>query len=303
MKKAIALAVITATLALAQLPKPGGGSGGGGGGSGTVGPGTEGAMAKFATTTTIGDATPGTDYVVSLTGGTGITCSGADGVITCSKDGAVVATHLVGSGAPSANCTQGFFFYTNSANGDYYRCSATDTWTIATVLTSYVTFQAGICQNTTAGTNFSLPAANLPAATCITGSNINTAELLFDAGTDESMQSWLRLPTGWTGAIDFALKWRAAATSGNVVWGLQTICVADAETSDPAFNTANTITDAAKGTTLQENDASTTGITTTGCAAGERMFFKVYRDADNGSDTMSGDAGLLSVTFTLRRTI
>jgi hypothetical protein len=33
----------------------------------------------------------------------------------------------------------------------------------------------------------------------------------------------------------------------------------------------------------------------TGCAAGEEMLFRFFRDADNASDTMSGNAELISL--------
>jgi hypothetical protein len=101
--------------------------------------------------------------------------------------------------------------------------------------------------------------------------------------------------------VDLAFKWFTAATSGDVVWQAATICVADAETSDPAFNTASTVTDTAKGTTLQDNDAVITGLTITGCAAGEVLYLKVSRDPAHGSDTLAATAKLRGVELTFRR--
>ena len=91
------------------------------------------------------------------------------------------------------------------------------------------------------------------------------------------------VPAAWAGAV-------------------ATICVADAETDDPAFNTASTVTDAAKGTTNQTNDATVTGITTTGCAAGELLHLKVFRDSAHASDTLAATARLIGVELTMRRT-
>lgn len=164
-----------------------------------------------------------------------------------------------------------------------------------------VWFAAAGCNNATATSFYDLPTANAPAAACITGTNTQKGVLDFDAATDESAQVTLALPSDFTGAIDVKYKWLAAATSGSVVWGVQTACVADAETDDPSWNTASTVTDAAKGTTLQTNDASITGITATGCAAGELLHLRFFRDADNGSDGMTGDAGLIGAEVTLRR--
>lgn len=168
-------------------------------------------------------------------------------------------------------------------------------------LSQLITFTAANCQGTSAFTAFATPAANAPAATCVTGSNTNYATLDFDAATDESVQYHFPLASDWTGNIDISFRWRAAATSGDVIWAVQTACVADGETGDPAFNTASTVTDTAKGTTLQFNDASISAITVTGCAAGEELFFKLYRDADAGGDTMAGDAQLIWARFTTRR--
>lgn len=164
-----------------------------------------------------------------------------------------------------------------------------------------VWFAAAGCNNATATSFYDLPTSNAPAAACITGTNTQKGVLDFDAATDESAQVSLALPSDFTGAIDVKYKWLAAATSGSVVWGVQTSCVADAETDDPSWNTASTVTDAAKGTTLQTNDASITGVTATGCAAGELLHLRFFRDADNGSDGMTGDARLIGAEVTLRR--
>lgn len=171
----------------------------------------------------------------------------------------------------------------------------------AITIVDKVWFAAAGCNNTTATSFYDLPTSNPAAAACITGTNTQKGVLDFDAATDESGQVSLALPSDWSGNIDLRYKWSAAATSGSVVWGVQTSCVADAETDDPSWNTASTATDAAKGTTLQTNDASMTSITVTGCAAGELMHLRFFRDADNGSDDMTGDARLIGVELTLRR--
>jgi hypothetical protein len=38
--------------------------------------------------------------------------------------------YLTGSGAPSMNCTTGAALYTDSGNGNFYICTATNTWTL-----------------------------------------------------------------------------------------------------------------------------------------------------------------------------
>jgi hypothetical protein len=54
---------------------------------------------------------------------------------------------------------------------------------------------------------------------------------------------------------------------------------------------------------LQFNTVSLTGLTTTGCAAGETAFFIIHRDTDTAGDTLDQDVRLVSITFTLRRSV
>ena len=69
----------------------------------------------------------------------------------------------------------------------------------------------------------------------------------------------------------------------------------------PAFNTASTVTDTAKGVANQTNDADITGVTMTGCAAGELLHLKALRDPAHASDTLAATARLIGVELTLRR--
>lgn len=162
------------------------------------------------------------------------------------------------------------------------------------------------CQNTTAGLLWDSPTSNAAAATCVTGSNTTKGVADFDAATDESLQNTLRLPDDWTGAIDAKVVWFAAATSGAAGLCVQLVCVADAETDDPSFPaqaSGNCVSDTAKGTTNQTNVATITGVTSTGCAAGELMHVQLSRDANGGAvtDDMSGDARVIGLELTARR--
>lgn len=165
--------------------------------------------------------------------------------------------------------------------------------------------RGGYCQNATAFTEWSLPATNPAVAACNQGTNTMKGTLDFADGANSlSAQYHMPLPSDWVGAIDVAFKWYAGtATSGAVVWQFATICVADAATSDPAFNAASTVTDTAKGTVNQDNDASITAVTITGCTAGKMLYMKVFRDPANGADTMADTAHLRSVEVTYRRGI
>lgn len=164
---------------------------------------------------------------------------------------------------------------------------------------------AAICNNATASSpGWSFPTSNPGVPACQTGSNTQYGTMDFaDGGSTLSAQYHLKLPSDWSSTVDAKIVWFTSATTNSVVWQIATICVADAETSDPAFNTASTVTDAAKGTTLQLNDASITTVTVTGCAAGELMFVKVLRDPTTGADTLAATARLVGVELTFRRAI
>lgn len=164
-------------------------------------------------------------------------------------------------------------------------------------------FPAAGCNNATAGNIWDLPASNPAVAACKTGTNTQMGVLDFADGSNLSAQITYALPSTWTGTVDANIKWLSSGTTGNVVWQLSTICVADAETDDPAFNTASTVTDATKGTTLQTNDAAITGVTATGCAAGELMHLKIQRDSAHASDTLAATARLIGVELVIRESL
>lgn len=166
-------------------------------------------------------------------------------------------------------------------------------------------WDSAACQNATAQLIWNEPTANAPAAACDTGANTQKGYASFDATTDESFQTDWVLPTGFTGAIDIHFIWKAAATSGAVGWCAQLIRVADTSTSDPAFPAqaaGNCVSDTAKGTTLQENHATITGVTCTSCAARDHVYVRISRDANGGAvtDDMTGDAHLMKFGRTWR---
>jgi len=199
------------------------------------------------------------------------------------------------------------------AGTDYSTPSSTDTLTNKTYNvastgnaftdTSKITLITAGCQNATAALFWDTPTTNPAVAACVTGTNTQKGVADFADGANSlSMQTGFLLPSDWVAGIDAKLLWLSSVTTGDVVWQVATICTADAETDDPAFNTASTVTDTTKGTTNQLNTATITGITATGCAAGEFMHVKVFRDPTHASDTMAGTARLMAVELTLTRT-
>ncbi|MEQ1876815.1 MAG: hypothetical protein ABL958_09215, partial [Bdellovibrionia bacterium] len=238
-------------------------------------------------------------------------------------NGAQTFRELASGSAPTAAAGKAFIYADStshllrvSLNGggyaDVLTNTSTDTLTNKTLdaegtgnlltIPVKINYKAAVCQNATASLGFSTPTTNAAVAACVTGPTTQYGVAQFaDGASTLSVQDHFTLPSDWTGSIDISGKWRSSTTTNNVVWQVATICVADGETADPAFNTASTVTDAAKGTANQTNDFSISGITATGCAAGEELYFKFFRDPANASDNHAGTAELLSLTFTLRR--
>ena len=194
------------------------------------------------------------------------------------------------------------------------------------------TFQGAVCQSSTAASPFSLAAANAGIPSCATGTNTNTATLHFIAGSTSYAQQHVPLPKTWSGTVDAGIRWRAAATSGTVVWGIKTVAVPDGMGMDQAFGASpSTVSTTAPGTTLTLKTDTIAGIgianATVGTSAsqpatctvgsvflasdtnqwygclvtntwtavgGVELFFGLYRQG-SGADTMTGDAELFQL--------
>jgi len=282
--------------------------------------------AQVPDTITLTNITQITNRAISDTTGTLGVSRGGTNLTTATDDNIPVGngTTWESKALPScSNATTSKLLYDTATNtfscgtdqnsGGGITASSTDTLTNKTidaeatgnVVTIPFTLYIGAagCNGATAGTIWDLPTSSPAVATCTLGTNTVQGYLAFADATSLSAQYNWFIPSDWSGNIDARIKWFSTATSGDVVWQLQTSCVADAETNDPSFNTANTVTDTVKGTTLQLNDASITTLTTTGCAAGELMHLKVLRDAAHASDTLAATANLIGIELKYRRAI
>ena len=164
-------------------------------------------------------------------------------------------------------------------------------------IVGYLRLPTAGCNDTTAATFWDLPTADAPVAACVTGSNVQKAVMDFNDTTDQSMQITDALPNNWTGAVDVEFYWIAAATTNAVSWFVETVCTDASESDDQAFQAAGDTSTVVDGTTNDLNLTTISGITMTGCTAGDLFHLKVGRDADGslGTDTMTGDARLILV--------
>ena len=146
---------------------------------------------------------------------------------------------------------------------------------------------------------------NAPSAglASIDSGDVNTTipVLDFDGGSSDEVATFnIAFPKSWNaGTITARFFWtNSNANAGNVVWGLQGICVAN----DGALNGA--MTDA--GEVIQDANITTSGdvmvtsstpaITLNGAADDGVTFFNVFRDAsDTTNDTYASDARLIGV--------
>lgn len=133
----------------------------------------------------------------------------------------------------------------------------------------------------------------------VTGTNRTTGVCTFpDSDGDYGRQISRYLPDGWTGSFDAEIWWKTTGT-GNARFQFQTKCYADDEADDASFNTASVVT-AAAGTSGRPNKQTITGITTTGCAAGELMRIRFFRNRTEASDTLNAALDVEKVVFKLR---
>ena len=123
--------------------------------------------------------------------------------------------------------------------------------------------------------------------------------LLFDAATDEICYWSFRMPENYASAPVLKIRYKMdSATSGNVVTRVAVRATADGE--DPAssgYDTDNSSTTAVPGTAEQEDEISTTLTNADSIAAGESCTIRLARDADNASDTATGDMKVVAVTL------
>jgi len=141
------------------------------------------------------------------------------------------------------------------------------------------------------------PTSGGAAKSQVDGTNHSYYVLDFDASSDEAAYWHWTMPDSYdNGAVDITYYWEAAATSNDAIFCFQAKGLGsnNSEDIDSALSSAVCETD-----TAQANANDLASMTESGAAsnftAGEYVMFKVFRDADAGGDTMSGDARLVKV--------
>jgi len=133
------------------------------------------------------------------------------------------------------------------------------------------------------------------AASCDTG---NTGVHCFyhwfeDGATHHAAVIDDTVPGGWSGgSVSVTLYYQG--TGNTVQWSVASACQGNASTDPPAFNTAQNL--AATATTAGKLYATTlTGLSTTGCGAGNAIYMRVQRVDSTGYVNLTGASAVYSI--------
>lgn len=142
------------------------------------------------------------------------------------------------------------------------------------------------------------------AAIAAVATSANQPDLLtldFDAGTDEFAQFSMVMPKKWNaGTMTARFHWTHGSTTTNfaVVWGIQALALSNDDAIAANYGTAVTVTDTGGTTNDFYTSDESSAMTAAGSPAKEDMvYFRVYRDADAGGDTLAVDAKLIGITL------
>jgi hypothetical protein len=221
---------------------------------------------------------------------------------------AAIVSNNSGASAPSttfayqlwADTTTGLLKIRNAANSAWVTMGTLATAYLGLALESAVAKMGKQTAWIPAGAMMARTTSGAGTGSVETTTNKKMVKTLdFDQSTDEFAQFDIRMPKSWDeGTVTAYFLWSNASGTGNVVWGLQGVAISDDDALDAAFGTAQTVTDGVTVAGDLMQSAETSAITIGGTpAAGDLVCFQVYRDADNGSDTLAADARLHGVVL------
>lgn len=129
----------------------------------------------------------------------------------------------------------------------------------------------------------------------------NYPYLGFDATADEIVYWTFRLPDDYASGATLKVQYSmASATTGNVVWVGEVWAVTPGDAADidtESYATANSTTDAVPATAGYLDEINITLTNFDSAVAGDWITIRFSRDANNASDTATGDAELRTVSF------
>lgn len=140
-----------------------------------------------------------------------------------------------------------------------------------------------------------IPATNGAAQAQTDGTNFSYYTLAFDKATDEKAYWQFVVPDQYDGGNCVFNVWaKTTVTTGNVMWVIKTVSIADAATFDSALSTSIAFdAKAVDGTAGDIFVASKTADP--GWTAGQLAIIELSRDADNASDTADADVSVVMI--------
>lgn len=183
------------------------------------------------------------------------------------------------------------------ATGNPTTCHQTswDAFTLPTYISA-----AG-CNNATPGSALDLPTANAPSPICH-GTTTTSGTLDFADSANQKATFEVALPAGWTGSEDLTFDWYTSSTSVSGKWTIETVCkAANGDlVGSPTYNSAQTITTTSSSTANGLTRSTQSGVTVTGCSAGNIEIIRVGRDV---TDTSTAVHSLLGLELNLGATL
>lgn len=139
-----------------------------------------------------------------------------------------------------------------------------------------------------------LPSSGAAEVIQVDGANVSWKEARFDADTEEQAFWQFAVPDDYDGGdVKVRVWWKAAAIIGDVIFSIAHRAVADDAVWDAAPSESAFASDTATGTTETLNKVEQT--LSAPWSPGQVIQMALRRKADDLSDTMLGDAKVLSV--------
>lgn len=160
---------------------------------------------------------------------------------------------------------------------------------------STIVYRAAVAQQGVAVLGFNAPSDVPPAAVLY-----NSAATLYAVAQfsqNNYVQDHFILPTGYTGSVAVDIRWRAAAITGNVNWGISMVGIPAGGSVDASFGTTGTTTVSPNGTTMRLVQTTLTLGSLSNFGVDRDCFFKLIRGTSG--DTMTGVAELISIRFVI----
>ena len=144
-----------------------------------------------------------------------------------------------------------------------------------------------------------------PVTSCDNGTDISRGVLDFENATTDTAYFVATIPADWNlVAPQFQMRWYSTtASTNNVRWDVDVVCVGTGEDIDGAFNATTAFSTAGQAAAGNVSlSARTVGtLNVTGCAVSEIMWFRVSRLGSDAADTFTGTARVVGATVTFNR--